>query len=122
MKKRTTRGTPIKLRSHSARESSLYSMRSGRAAMPSSLSSRMTSGNFRNTASFYSLNNFIIVDGFLLTLDRPKKMKRFFPAGIIAVLLFLAILLQACSKKGTMQAARDAYNKKEYFIAGDNYR
>ncbi|MFY8110095.1 MAG: OmpA family protein [Bacteroidia bacterium] len=32
------------------------------------------------------------------------------------------LFLSSCSKKGSLSAAREAYDKKEYFIAGDNYR
>jgi peptidoglycan-associated lipoprotein len=32
------------------------------------------------------------------------------------------LFLSSCSKKGSLSAARDAYDKKEYFVAGDNYR
>jgi peptidoglycan-associated lipoprotein len=32
------------------------------------------------------------------------------------------LFLSSCSKKGSLSAAREAYEKKEYFVAGDNYR
>ena len=38
--------------------------------------------------------------------------------GMTSALLFLS----SCSKKGSLSAAREAYEKKEYFVAGDNYR
>lgn len=37
--------------------------------------------------------------------------------------LFVSVLfLAACSKKGSLSAAREHFDKKEYFLAGDNYR
>lgn len=49
-------------------------------------------------------------------------MKKIFLLSIFSISI-CAIILQSCgTKKGTMAAAREAFTKKEFFIAGDNYK
>lgn len=48
-----------------------------------------------------------------------KKIIQFVPL----TLLFFALIIQACKpQKGSMQAAREAFAKKEYHLAGENYK
>ncbi|MFI5220756.1 MAG: OmpA family protein [Bacteroidia bacterium] len=49
-------------------------------------------------------------------------MKKLVGLGVISTLFGVMILVNACSKKGTMAAAREAFTKKEYSFAGENYR
>lgn len=49
-------------------------------------------------------------------------MKKLFLFTIFSISIF-AVFLQSCgTKKGTMAAAREAFTKKEFFVAGDNYK
>ena len=49
-------------------------------------------------------------------------MKKLFLFSIFSISIF-AVFLQSCgTKKGTMAAAREAFTKKEFFVAGDNYK
>jgi hypothetical protein len=48
--------------------------------------------------------------------------KRYYLLNLILGISFLTILAACGSKKGSIAAAREAYQKKEFFVAGDNYR
>lgn len=48
--------------------------------------------------------------------------KRYYLLNLILGISFLTILAACGAKKGSIGAAREAYQKKEFFVAGDNYR
>ena len=48
--------------------------------------------------------------------------KSYFLNLLLLAVTSSVLFLSSCSKKGSLSAAREAYDKKEYFIAGDNYR
>ncbi|MCF8425809.1 MAG: OmpA family protein [Bacteroidia bacterium] len=48
--------------------------------------------------------------------------KRYFLLSLLLSVSMMAFISSCGSKKGSIVAARDAFQKKEYFISGDNYR
>lgn len=50
-------------------------------------------------------------------------MKRTYSIALVFFAAGLVLFMQACKPgKGTMAAAREAFNKKEFFVAGENYK
>jgi peptidoglycan-associated lipoprotein len=50
-------------------------------------------------------------------------MEKKYPLGAIIATVCILVLLFSCgTKKGTMEAAREAFAKKEYYVAGENYK
>jgi peptidoglycan-associated lipoprotein len=85
----------------------------------------MTFGNFQNTENFYSLNNFSNID---LTFAKSYytltiMMKKIYSISFIALTFCLVTFIHSCkSGKGSMEEARKSFAKKEFFVAGENYK
>lgn len=83
----------------------------------------MTYGNYQNTENFYSLNNFPILVFIVYWKITPEMNKTILLTAFVAIVTLSLTILNSCnSGKGTMAAAREAFKKKEYFTAGENYK